>query len=285
MNDVVVTGAAGFIGKALCRRLKADGVAVHPHGRCDGDISMPDTWRAMPPARVLVHLAGRSYVPDSWNDGPGFLQSNVVGTEYALDYCRRHGARMVYVSAYLYGVPGRLPIAESDPVRPNNPYALTKHLAEQLCRFYGDYRGVPVTVLRLFNVFGPGQRESFLVPTIIKQVRSGNAIRVMDLAPRRDYVFVEDVVDAICRSLQQKQAFQVLNIGSGQSYSVREIIEQIQQAAGTNLPVISLGQERPQEIPDVRADITLARRMLGWEPRWSFSRGIAAIFSAEKTSD
>ena len=64
MNDVVVTGAAGFIGKALCRRLKADGVAVHPHGRCDGDISMPDTWRAMPPARVLVHLAGRSYVPD-----------------------------------------------------------------------------------------------------------------------------------------------------------------------------------------------------------------------------
>ncbi|HNL88083.1 MAG TPA: hypothetical protein PKH05_03415, partial [Nitrospira sp.] len=76
-----------------------------------------------------------------------------------------------------------------------------------------------------------------------------------------------------------------LNIGSGQSYSVREIIEQIQRAAGTNFPVISLGQERPQEIPDVRADITLARRMLGWEPRWSFSRGIAAIFSAEKTSD
>jgi nucleoside-diphosphate-sugar epimerase len=285
MIDVVITGASGFIGNALHRRLLADGLLVHAHQRADGDVAHQDTWRVMPPAKTLVHLAGRSYVPDSWNDGAGFLQSNVIGTEHAMDYCRRHGARMVYISAYVYGIPESLPIAESHAVRPNNPYALTKYLAEQVCRFYGDVHRVPVTILRLFNVFGPGQRDSFLVPSIVAQIRSGKEIRVLDLNPRRDYVFIADVIEAICQSMRQQSGMATLNIGSGQSLSVREVIEQIQRVAGTDLPVLSSGQERRQEIPDVRADIALARKTLGWAPRWSFSQGIAELLSTEAKSD
>ena len=285
MIDAIVTGASGFIGRALCRRLQADGVSLLGLNRSDGDVADSRTWDALPPAKVVMHLAGRSYVPDSWADSAGFLQSNVLGTENALTYCRRHGARMAYISAYVYGIPESLPIAESHPVKPNNPYALSKYLAEQLCGFAGTYQEVPVTVLRLFNVFGPGQRAEFLIPAIVEQVLAGKEIRVLDLNPRRDYVYLDDVVDAIIRAADIPKGFHVLNIGSGGSLSVRDVIGQIQAAAGTNLPVTSSARERLQEIPDVRADITQARQILGWEPRWSFLQGVQQLLNVEKLCD
>ncbi len=279
MIDVIVTGASGFIGRALCQRLRADGFSLLALGRDDGDVAHAQTWDALPAAKVVIHAAGRSYVPDSWKDGAAFLRSNVLGTENALAYCRRHSSRMVYVSAYIYGIPETLPIAESHPVKPNNPYALSKHLAEQLCGFAGTYQQLPVTVLRLFNVFGPGQRDEFLIPAIVAQVKAGKDVRVLDLKPRRDYVYLADVVDAIMRAATLADGFRILNIGSGTSQSVQEVIDHIQAAAGTTLPVISSNQERPQEIPDVRADITQARRVLGWEPRWSFRQGAQQLLN------
>lgn len=282
MIDAIVTGAAGFIGRALCQRLQSDGMSLLGPARSHGDVADSRTWDALPPAKTVIHLAGRSYVPDSWTDSASFLQTNVLGTENALAYCRRHGARMVYISAYLYGIPETLPMAESHPVKPNNPYALSKHLAEQLCGFAGKYHGVPVVVLRLFNVFGPGQRPEFLVPELIAQIRLGKEIRVRDLAPRRDYVYLDDVVGSIVGALAVPDGIHVVNIGSGVSLSVGEIIEQIQQVAGTHLPVFASHQQRPQEIPDVRADISHARQLLGWEPRFSFKRGVQQLLSMEK---
>lgn len=285
MIDVIVTGASGFIGRALCQRLRANGVSLLALGRGDGDVADVGTWESLPAAKVVIHLAGRSYVPDSWKDSAAFLHSNVLGTENALAYCRRHGSRMVYISAYIYGIPETLPIAESHPVKPNNPYALSKYLAEQLCGFAGTYQQLPVTVLRLFNVFGPGQRDEFLIPAIVAQVKAGKEVRVLDLKPRRDYVYLADVLDAIMRATSLADGFRILNIGSGTSLSVQEVVDQIQAAAGTALPVISSVQERPQEIPDVRADIALAQRMLGWEPRWSFLQGMQQLLSLETICD
>lgn len=285
MIDVVVTGADGFIGKAVCRRLEADGMAVAGVGREIGDVATQGTWERVPPAKVLVHLAARSYVPDSWNDPAGFLSTNVLGTENAIGYCRRHGARMVCSSAYIYGIPESLPIREDHPVRPNNPYALSKHLAEQICGFAHQYQGVPIVLLRLFNVFGPGQRQEFLIPSIVAQVRHGKEIRVLDLAPRRDYIYLDDVVDSIARAIVVQGGHHIVNIGSGVSLSVREIIDKIQQAAGTELPVFGEQRERTQEIPDVRADIDYARELLGWQPQLSFLQGVQQILSVENSCD
>lgn len=285
MIDAIVTGASGFIGAALCQRLRAGNVSVHALGRGDGDVADPRIWEALPPAKTVIHLAGRSYVPESWKDSPAFLQSNVVGTENALSYCRRHGSRMVFISAYVYGIPKSLPIAEGHPVVPNNPYALSKHLAEQLCTFAGTYQQLPVTVLRLFNVFGPGQRAEFLIPAIVAQIKAGEDICVLDLKPRRDYVYLDDVLDAIIHATTLPDGCRILNIGSGVSLSVQDVVDQIQAIAETKLPVISSAQERLQEIPDVRADIALARQVLGWEPRWSFSQGVQKLLSVESRRD
>jgi GDP-4-dehydro-6-deoxy-D-mannose reductase len=253
VTRVLVTGANGFIGRRLVKALLASGVNVVPVGREHGDLAGEQAWENLPGSEVVVHLAGRSYVPDSWHDGSGFLQANVMSTGHALEYCRRQSARLIFVSAYVYGVPKHLPIREDDPASPNNPYALSKRMAEEVCEFYSAYFGVHVTVLRLFN---------------------------KDLKPRRDYVYLDDVVDAVTRVLDMSEGqFGVFNIGSGESLSVGEIINSIQLAAGTSLPVLSDSIERPQEIPDVRADITRAMSILGWKPRYSFSSGIQSILN------
>ena len=277
MADALVTGAGGFIGQALCSSLRAKGQNVLDLKRAAGDITSACTWKLVPPVRVVYHLAGKSFVPDSWTHGPDFVQSNVAGTENALAYCREHGARLVLASAYVYGIPQRLPIREGDTLVPNNPYALTKRLAEQLCQFAAQYQGVTATALRIFNVFGPGQRPEFLIPKILQQVKDGREIRLLDLTPRRDYIYVSDVVDAFIKAAEVSEGFQVLNVGSGTSLSVAEIVDKIQDVAGTSLPVVSDSFERPQEIKDVQADISLAKQVLGWRPQWSFEAGIEQI--------
>jgi GDP-4-dehydro-6-deoxy-D-mannose reductase len=280
MARTLVTGAAGFIGRALTRALEEAGHEVIALDRRAGDVTEPATWARRAGADHVFHLAARSYVPDSWRDPAGFLHTNATGTARALDYCGAHGAHLVLASAYVYGVPQRLPIHEDDPVAPNNPYAESKVAAERSCAAHAATTGLPVTVVRPFNVFGPGQRAEFLIPTIIDQVRTGRDIRVKDLAPRRDYVFLDDLVTALIRTIDKPTGYRVFNIGSGVSHSVREVIDTIQSAAGTHLPVVSEGEPRANEIPDVRADITRAQTVLGWRPRYSLADGIGRMLAS-----
>ncbi|MBX4961161.1 NAD-dependent epimerase/dehydratase family protein [Rhizobium binae] len=277
MVDAIVTGAGGFLGKRLAERLGRDGFDVLALDRTHGDISEEGMWQELPAARTLFHLAGRTFVPDSWTQAPSFMAANVLGTQHALNWCKRHKAKLVFASAYVYGVPEQLPIQESDPVRPNNPYALSKHLAEQLCEFAATHEQIPVVVLRLFNIYGAGQRPDFLIPTLLNRIRAKQDIEVMDLSPRRDYVFVDDVLSAFTKAMDVPDGYHCLNIGSGRSYSVQEIIDILQEAAGTALPVVSSCAVRRNEIPDVRADITRARAVLGWRPEWDLPAGIREL--------
>ncbi|WP_434729827.1 NAD-dependent epimerase/dehydratase family protein [Rhizobium binae] len=277
MVDAIVTGAGGFLGKRLAERLGRDGFDVLALDRTHGDISEEGMWQELPAARTLFHLAGRTFVPDSWTQAPSFMAANVLGTQHALTWCKRHKAKLVFASAYVYGVPERLPIQESDPIRPNNPYALSKHLAEQLCEFAATHEQIPVVALRLFNIYGAGQRPDFLIPTLLNRIRAKQDIEVMDLSPRRDYVFVDDVLSAFTKAMDVPDGYHCLNIGSGRSYSVQEIIDILQEAAGTALPVVSSCAVRRNEIPDVRADITRARAVLGWRPEWDLPAGIREL--------
>jgi nucleoside-diphosphate-sugar epimerase len=242
-----------------------------------GDVADQSTWRALPTADIVVHLAGRSFVPDSWTQPTEFIRTNALGTIGALDYARERQARVVFLSSYLYGHPQTVPIPETAPLVATNPYALSKKLAEDACRFYAESFGVSVTVLRPFNVYGPGQSEEFLIPSIIRQIMAGGPIRVRDLEPKRDYVYVTDVVRSIVKAVDHANTFRVLNIGSGTSHSVRELIDMIQTVWGTQLPVLCEGKRRKDEVMDTVADISEAQRHLHWSPEWTLSRGVANL--------
>ncbi len=282
MASVLVTGASGFIGRALVMALKQQGHDVVAMSSSDGDVSDPLTWQQWPRVNHLFHLAGRSYVPDSWLEPETFVKTNYHGTWNALEFCRRNGADITYVSGYVYGIPEFLPITEDHPINPNNPYALSKFLAEEACRFYANVHSMNVTIVRPFNVYGLGQRKEFLIPEIIAQVISGKQIRLKDLKPRRDYVYLDDLVEALCRTMKLCKSLNILNIGSGMSCSVAEIVDAVQKVAGTGLEVFSEERVRKQEIPETIADISKAYRLLGWKPQLSFQQGIAQVFKGEK---
>jgi GDP-4-dehydro-6-deoxy-D-mannose reductase len=283
--DVLVTGASGFIGKHLVQRLNVDGLNIIEIGREDGDISLKKTWDNLPSAKTVIHLAGRSYVPDSWKYSGDFLETNALGTQRALEYCHLNNANIVYANAYPYGIPKKLPVQECDQVKPNNPYSMTKYIGEQLCSFSSEYYGVAATVLRLFNVYGSNQKDNFLIPSIINQALNEKEIRVMDLTPCRDYVYIDDVVSALVQSMKLNNGFNSINIGSGVSYSVGEVVDIIQSVVGSNLKVISEDNVRINEIPDVKADISKAMSLLSWIPKYSFEMGIDLMLNDGKRNE
>lgn len=279
MAKILVTGASGFIGKHLLPKLRANKHNIIELNSMAGDISEEVTWSHLQHAEVVIHLAGRTFVPDSWMEPAGFLKTNLHGTVYALNYCRKHNARLVFLSSYLYGKPEKLPIPESASLKANNPYALSKKLAEEACKFYADIFRVKITILRPFNVYGPRQAGHFLIPSIINQVAAGNIVHVKDLEPKRDYVYIDDLIDAIIKSVDLDQKFNIFNIGMGISYSVAELIDLIQKIKGTNLVVQSDSERRAEEVMDTKADITKAIAILGWSPKWTLKSGIQKMLS------
>ena len=280
MSRVLVTGATGFIARHLVPRLTTVGLEIVEAGRGSGDTAEKATWSRFPACEVVVHLAAKSFVPESWETPGVFVRTNALGTVEALEYCRVHAARLVYLSSYMYGDVAQQPIPENTALKANNPYALSKKLAEEACAFYAEVFDVPVTILRPFNIYGPGQSDSFLIPSILNHIRAGREIHVKDLEPRRDYVYVADVVEAIVSAVRRRNGFETFNIGSGSSHSVAELIDIIQEVWGTALPVRSDGVRRKDEIMDTVADIKRARRDLGWSPKFTLRQGLEALHDA-----
>jgi len=285
VSKIVITGASGFIGRALAARLRSEGWGVVSLDSTDGDIASQKTLSSLERESLahIFHLAGKTFVPDSWADPHAFCHTNVLGTVNVLELCRKNRIPMTYISAYVYGHPDSLPIGENSTIRPSNPYALTKRLAEEVCEFYARAYDLPVTTIRPFNVYGIGQGENFLIPEIIKQtLDDGEEIVVKDLAPRRDYVYLEDLVTALMATLNRAGGYRVYNIGSGVSLSVQEIIDLIQEIADTKKKVVSSQMVRTNELMDVSADISKVRTDLGWHPRCSFREGIETIIRSER---
>jgi nucleoside-diphosphate-sugar epimerase len=283
-NEIVlVTGATGFLGRPLVAALKSYGFTVRGHSSADGDIA--DCPLPMAGVSRIFHLAAKSYVPESWQNPGAYYRTNVMGTVNVLEHCRRSNVALTLISSYVYGQPQRLPISEDHPLAAANPYAHTKLLAEEMARFYEQRFGLNLLTVRPFNLYGPGQTGPFLIPSIVRQALnpSADAIRVHDLRPKRDYLYVDDAVAFLVASLRPG-IHGTFNLGSGVSTSVGEIAALVNRAAGVKKPVVSKNEPRPGEIMDVVADTSRARDELGWSPRTSLTEGIAAVVAAERAS-
>jgi nucleoside-diphosphate-sugar epimerase len=147
-------------------------------------------------------------------------------------------------------------------------------MGEHLCQAYHRDFSVTGVILRLFNVYGPGQRGDFLIPSIINQARTGRVL-LKDAAPERDFVYVDDVIDAcIMAGRSDSGNMEVINIGTGESHSVEAVVREVTKCFGGGLKANYTGEKRPNEIPVTVADIRKARKLLGWEPKVGFEQGI-----------
>lgn len=284
MKNVLVTGSNGFIGKKLVEFLENLEFNVLKFNSSDGDISEYDFINNYKDTTIehIFHLASKTFIPDSWNNPLEFYKTTVIGTGNILELCRNKNISLTYLSAYVYGLTENIPISEKNFVKPNNPYSHSKYLAEELCKFYSNFYDVKVIIARPFNIYGENQKDIFLIPHIIKQVLNNEKIIVENLNPKRDYIYLDDLVNGLIKTIDIKDKFNIFNFGSGYELSVKNIIDIIQKIAKTNKEIISKNINRKNEIMSVIADITKTKKELNWKPLYSFEDGIKKILEGIK---
>lgn len=272
IKNILVTGANGFIGSNLTKYLQKESYNVIEYAKPSFDILNKIQIENVD---YVIHLASQTYVPESWNRITDFLETNIIGTTNVLNFCNEKKIPLLFVSAYLYGIPEFIPISEIHNVKPNNPYALSKHLAEQVCMFYNNVFSLDITIVRPFNIYGPGQNSNFLISKILEQIYEKSEVDVFDLLPKRDYLYIDDFLHAISKIIKiNKKGYNVYNIGSGTSHSVQEIIDLVKKISGIDFSVNNSNKKRLNEIDNVIADVSKARLELNWYPRISIESGL-----------
>ncbi len=277
---ISVTGSTGFIGSHLVKALVKDSYLVKEVSTSTGiDLSQKESIGKLGNFDVIVHLAAKSFVPYSFENPLDFYQNNIISTLNVLEAARLNNAKVVFISSYLYGPPKENPVDENHTLNPHNPYAQSKLICESLCEgYYRDFK-LPVIILRPFNIYGPGQKEPFLIPSIISQARQGKII-LNDERPKRDYIHVSDIVSAIVKSIEKDESELLkINLGTGESYSVEEVVNIVNSIFGNDLDVMYLKKYRQAEVLNTVANINLANKELGWLPEIKIESGLKEIIS------
>ena len=278
--NILVTGSSGFIGRALITYLrKQHKYTIFGIDRENCDITKDNIVNRN--FKHVLHLAGKVNVTESWEQPLEYYKVNTIGTANVLDFCRKYGCSLTYISSYVYGKTAAAKIDENHPVSAVNPYAHSKILAENLCRFYSDNYNVKIAIIRPFNIYGNGQAASFLVPEIISKTldKRTDAVTVRDLTPKRDYLFIDDFVKLLEKTIGIAKT-DVFNAGTGHSISVGQVVKTILSALDIKKRIVSGNITRHNEIMDTVANIGKAQRILQWKPRYSFRQGIQKMLHA-----
>jgi nucleoside-diphosphate-sugar epimerase len=308
MRRAAITGAGGFIGAALVRRLVADGVHVRallgPRGAVvhpapagvetlAGEIDDADVVSSLVAGcDTLFHVAGPASVAASFDLPQEFARIHVGGTATVLEASRRAGVgRVVHVSsAEVYGAPERTPVDESHRLQARSPYAAAKIGAERMVESYRIAHGVAATVLRPFSVYGPRQSAGGVVAAVVRQVIRGEAIELADLAPVRDFCFVDDVVAAMLAAAvaPPTDGDTTLNVAGGVGVSIAELARAAAKAAGRELPIRARERsDRPRaaDIPALVADTSRIRSSLGWRAETGLVDGLRRTIEWFRTTE
>lgn len=286
MSTIVITGSSGFVGKFAVDTLRKSGYKVIEIDFTNGyDLTKSNCLDLVESYDWIIHLASRSFVPQSFEQPQSFYNDNFLGTLTVLESARKKGAKVLYFSSYLYGVPQYLPVDEKHPLAPHNPYAQTKLICEKLCEGYHRDFGLDIMVFRPFNIYGEGQNNSFLIPSIVEQAKSGKIV-LKDPRPKRDFIHVQDIVKAIEHTISnQFSGSQILNLGSGNSTSIEEIALIVAKFVNRKLSIEFTNEFRKGEVLDTVADITKAQQILNWTPTISLEAGLEKIINYVKSNN
>src|SRR5215212_4514627 len=307
MRNVLVTGGAGFIGSHLVARLLAEGRwrvtvlddfndfydpalkrrNVEPHlGREEFALREADIRDRAALVEVfketkfdvVVHLAARAGVRPSLAEPVLYTETNINGTVNLLELARARNVRQFIFgsSSSVYGESEQVPFAEDDPVnRPISPYAATKAAGELLCHTYSHLFGLRCVALRFFTVYGARQRPDLAIHKFARLISKGEPIPVFgDGTTRRDYTFVDDIIAGVRAAVDYRQSdYEVFNLGESRTVELRELIALLEKELGREAR-IDLKPLQPGDVPQTFADVTKARRLLGYDPRTPIEEGI-----------
>jgi GDP-4-dehydro-6-deoxy-D-mannose reductase len=275
---VLVTGGGGFAGSRLvdCLRERREAVVAPP--RAELDLLDADAVRALVARmrpRAVFHLAAQASVPRSWSAPADTVLGNTAMTLNVLEAVRLEAPEapvLVASSGEVYGPPERLPVDEGAPLRPQNPYAVSKAASDLLAGQYADARGLRVVRVRTFNLAGPGQSDDYVVGTVARQVAEAQlagadrvVLRIGNLDPRRDITDVRDAVRAYAAALELEPG--AYNVCSGAALSVRELIDVVGRVAGIEVAhEVDPERTRAHEVDEIRGSADRLRAGTGWSP-------------------
>jgi len=302
MNRTLVTGGAGFIGSHLCEALLARGDEVTVLDNFN-DFYDPAIKRrnaaALAGARVVegdfrdaelvarlfeegrfdvvVHLGAMAGVRPSLLDPLHYEDVNVRGTLVLLEEIRRRGGiRFVFASSSsVYGSNEDVPFREqADIHHPVSPYAATKRAGELMCFTFHHLYGIPTTCLRFFTVYGPRQRPEMAIHKFVRMTLAGEPIPFFgDGTTRRDYTYIDDIVDGVVRSIDRCEGYEIYNLGESETTSLSELVAAIGEVCGRE-PVLDRQPMQPGDVVVTYADISKARERLGYAPRTLVAEGL-----------
>lgn len=300
----LVLGGSGFIGMRLVARLLAAGetvVATTRRGTAlpakdrltwrQADLADFDDWPALLTGVSHVFHLAWSTIPETAEADPvGNVSTNVLGSIRLLEALKAHkGARLIFVSSggAVYGEPSRLPVHETDPTLPVSAHGVSKLEVEHYIDSYRLHHGLDAIVLRIANAFGEGQlstRTFGAVSTFCHLARTNRPLHIFgDGTIVRDYLHVEEAVDALLRAAHTQSRHRVFNIGSGVGHSLNDVVHCIEKALGRKA-LVQFESKRPFDIPASVLDVTRAAKELDWRPQISLEQGIARLLSAPATA-
>ncbi len=295
--NFLVTGGAGFLGVALANRLARDDHQVRVIDDLSagdpqlldpavfftrGDVAdIPKLWTLLHGVDCVYHLAARVSVAESILYPRDYNHVNVGGTVSVMEAMRDAGVKRVVLasSGALYGKQAHQPVSEDHHPKPDSPYGVSKLAAEYYVRTIGALWGIETVALRIFNAYGPGQRirpaHPPVVPQFLKQALAGGSLVVLGTGEQtRDFVYVDDVVDALVAASSAEGLDQrVINIGSGVELSVNSLVATVERVVGKSVSVIH-NTDQSGGVSRLCADIQLAHRLLRFEPQIDLKEGL-----------
>lgn len=309
-NQILVTGADGFIGSHLVEALVRAGYSTRAfvlynsynswgwldHCAADvkgsfevfsGDIRDPHGIKiAMTNCDYVIHLAALIAIPYSYHSPDTYIETNIKGTLNVLQAARALGvSRLIHTStSEVYGTAKFVPITEEHPLQGQSPYSASKIGADQLAYSFWTSFGTPVVIARPFNTYGPRQSARAVIPTIISQIASGKRqIKLGKVSPTRDFNYVQDIVGGFIAALESNAGLgEVVNFGSNFEISIGKTAALISHLMSSEIEIITdEARIRPEssEVQRLWSSNSKARELFGWQPRYGgrdgFARGLA----------
>lgn len=294
---ILVTGASGFVGTHLCRRLveleaKVIGLTRRPLALpfpCELGLleDLPNLERILVEGEVelIFHLGAQTLVGAAYRHPLQTFESNIRGTYNLLEAARRHSIEKVVVASSdkAYGISETLPYREEHPLKGAFPYDVSKSCADLLAQSYATTYHLPVVITRSANLYGPGDRHlSRLIPGTIDAISRGLRPRIRGSGEsKRDFLYIADGVEGLLKAMALGKSGEAYNFGSGERHEVLCVVKQILALMGSNLePII---ENLPlAEIPAQWLDSAKARHELGWNSNYSLSQGLESMLSIER---
>ena len=291
MKNILITGATGFIGTHLIPELienhKVVGISKNKIKSSKNFISSSiditnENLKIKNKFTDIIHMAAHSDVAYCNLNPIKCYELNVKSTQKMLEVARKNDSNFIFLSSsHVYGNPIKQSIVENSSCNPSTHYGSSKRMSEILCETYSKTYGLDIQVARLFSVYGPKSPKSNLIFNIIDQIINGSKIILGNTYPKRDFIFISDVIIGLIKILNsKKKGFQVYNIGSGKSISVENVVKNCLTISNKKLKIISSKEKRREnEIINIQANISKMKKEFNWKTEISLKKGLEITYN------